>query len=169
MHGRFQTVELLQWMLELLAQDLSNSNSQAVAHQTCPRQIGALQQMALRTTMQTSWNGMMLTPIRCGKVLLLQSTARAPPLQLMHCQHWSSKQLLQPLENAGWRTQRKCRQPLPGAMTLTPLCKATVEAIGREMLQSTLLAKRLCRPMQATHWLVRRRCMRIHLLRCRRR
>ena len=64
------------------------------------------------------------TPTKCGKHLLLQSTARASPVQLMQCQHWSG---LQVLRGAAQHKPISCRH--------------------QEMPQSTLPAKRLCRLM----------------------
>ena len=135
----------LLWTLKSLAQDLPSSNPQTVAQRPCHCQNGALQQMALRTPI------MARTPDNCGKELLLQSTARAPPLQLMHCQHCSRRQLLQGAaqhkliscrcmmwdylaqsvaemlqSNLRWKTLWSRRHALASALRPAPLSKASV-------------------------------------------
>ena len=45
--------------------------------------------------MPTSCAGIARNPHKCGKELLLQSTVRASPLQLMRCQRWGRIQLLE--------------------------------------------------------------------------
>ena len=48
-----------------------------------------LQSAHIDKLMLTSCADIAHNPHKCGKELLLQSTVRASPLQLMRCQHWS--------------------------------------------------------------------------------
>ena len=48
-----------------------------------------LQSAHIDKLMPTSCADIAHNPHKCGKELLLQSTVRASPLQLMRCQHWS--------------------------------------------------------------------------------
>ena len=91
-------------------------------------QRGALYPMARYTLITTSRVGMARAPDNRGKELLLQSTARAPPLQLMHCQHCSRKQLLQcvaqhkpMLWQIAWQPQDYLAQSVSDMLQSTPL------------------------------------------------
>ena len=54
-----------------------------------------LQSAPIDKLMPTSCAGIARNPHKCGKGLLLQSTVRASPLQLMRCHRWSRIQLLE--------------------------------------------------------------------------
>ena len=58
-----------------------------------------LQSAPIDKLMPTSCAGIARNPHKCGKELLLQSTVKASPLQLMRCQRWSRIQLLQALHS----------------------------------------------------------------------